>query len=140
VALIIGLTSWPPMSRLVRAQVRDALAQDYVAAARAVGMPPLRLAARHVVPAAVPQMLVAATLAVASVIPLEAGLSFLGIGVPVPAPSWGGILLEGYEQGMRSWWMLLFPGLALVGTVLSINVIGEQLRTRIEPRSRNTGG
>jgi peptide/nickel transport system permease protein len=134
--LVLGLTGWPGMSRIVRAQVREIAALDYVTAARALGAPPARVLIRHVLPGVLPQILVAATLAVATVIPLEAGLSFLGLGVPAPDPSWGSILLEGYEQRMRAWWLLVFPGAAIVITVLAVNVVGERLRETIDPRLR----
>ena len=134
--LVLGLTGWPGMSRLVRAQVRETAALDHVVAARALGVTPARILVRHVMPAVVPQVLVVATLAVASVIPLEAGLSFLGLGVPAPAPSWGNIILEGYDARMQAWWLLVFPGAAIVLTVLSVNVLGEHLRERLDPRLR----
>lgn len=136
--LVLGLTGWPGMSRIVRAQVREIAALDYVLAARALGVPPARVLLRHVLPAVLPHILVAATLAVATVIPLEAGLSFLGLGVPAPEPSWGNILLEGYNQRLRAWWMLVFPGAAIVITVLAVNVVGERLRAAVDPRLRPT--
>jgi peptide/nickel transport system permease protein len=135
-AIVIGLTGWPGMSRLVRAQVREVAALDYVLAARALGVRSIGVLMRHVLPATFPQILVASTLAVASVIPLEAGLSFLGIGIPIPAPSWGNILFEAYEQNLGQWWLVVFPGLAIVTTVLAVNVIGEKLRESFDPRLR----
>jgi peptide/nickel transport system permease protein len=135
-ALVIGLTGWPGMSRLVRAQVREVAALDYVLAARALGLRSFDVLTKHVLPATLPQILVASTLAIASVIPLEAGLSFLGIGIPVPAPSWGNILLEGYEQNLAQWWLIVFPGMAIITTVLAVNVIGERLREAFDPRLR----
>lgn len=134
--LVIGLTGWPGMSRIVRAQVREIAALDYVLAARALGVRPLRILLRHVLPGVLPQMLVAATLAVASVIPLEASLSFLGVGIPMPAPSWGNIIVEGYEQNLAPWWLVVFPGIAIVMTVLAVNIVGEQLRESFDPRVR----
>lgn len=135
-ALVLGLTGWPGMSRIVRGQVREVVALDFVLAARALGVRPAGILIRHVLPAIAPQILVSATLAVATVIPLEAGLSFLGLGVPAPAPSWGNIILEGYEQRFRAWWLIVFPGLAIVTTVLAVNVIGERLREAVDPRVR----
>lgn len=135
-AVVLGLTGWPGMSRLVRAQVRETAALDYVLAARALGVSSPQILVRHVLPGAIPQILVAATLAVASVIPLEAGLSFLGIGIPIPAPSWGNIILEGYEQNLHAWWLVAFPGVAILLTVLSVNVIGERVRESFDPRLR----
>jgi peptide/nickel transport system permease protein len=135
-ALVIGVTGWPGMSRLVRAQVREIMALDYVLAARALGVRPLRIVVREVLPGVAPQVLIAATLAVASVIPLEAGLSFLGVGVRLPTPSWGNIILEGYEVGLQAWWLFVFPGLAIVITVLAMNMLGEHLRESLDPRLR----
>lgn len=134
--LVLGLTGWPAMSRIVRAQVREMTALDHVLAARALGVQPSRILTRHVMPGVWPQVLVAATLAVASVIPLEAGLSFLGLGVPAPSPSWGNIMLEGYEQRLRAWWLVVFPGVAIVTTVLAVNVVGERFREALDPRLR----
>ncbi|HYV97947.1 MAG TPA: ABC transporter permease [Gemmatimonadaceae bacterium] len=135
-AIMLGLTGWPAMAKVVRAQVRETAAMDYVLAARALGVRPLGILTRHVLPAAVPQILVAATLAVATVIPLEAGLSFLGLGVRQPTPSWGNMMLDGADFGAHTWWLLVFPGMAIVITVLSINVIGERLREMVDPRVR----
>ena len=137
--LVLGLTGWPGMSRIVRAQVREVAALDHVLAARALGVPPARVLVRHVLPGVVPHILVAATLAVATVIPLEAGLSFLGLGVPAPEPSWGNILQEGYDQRFRAWWLLVFPGAAILVTVLAANVVGERLREAVDPRLRLPG-
>jgi peptide/nickel transport system permease protein len=133
-ALVLGLTGWAGMSRLVRARVRELVSLDYIVAAHAVGVPSARVLVRHVLPGVAPQMLVAATLAVASVIPLEAGLSFLGLGVRTPTPSWGNILFEGVEQRFRAWWLLVFPCLAILVTTISVNVIAESLRRRLHPR------
>jgi len=135
-ALVLGLTGWPGMSRLVRTQVRELMALDYVHAARVLGASPARVLLRHVLPGVVPQILVAGTLAVATVIPLEAGLSFLGLGVPTPQASWGNMILEGSLERWRAWWLVAFPALAIVITVLSVNVLGERLRDALDPRLR----
>jgi peptide/nickel transport system permease protein len=135
-ALVLGLTGWPGMSRLVRTQVRDLVALDYVHAARVLGVPRARILLRHLLPGVAPQILVAGTLAVASVVPLEAGLSFLGLGVPTPQASWGNMILEGSLERWRAWWLIAFPALAIVTTVLSVNVLGERLRDALDPRLR----
>lgn len=134
-AVVLGLTGWAGMSRLVRARVREVAALDFVMAARAIGVHPARILWRHVLPCIMPQVIVAATVGLASVIPIEAGLSFLGLGVPPPAPSWGNIIFEGYEQRMRSWWLIVFPALAIVATVYAANAIAEQFRptAHLEP-------
>lgn len=131
-ALVLGLTGWAGMSRIVRTQVRDIAAHEFVRAARAVGARPARIILTHVLPGAAPQVLVAATLAVAAVIPIEAGLSFLGVGVAPPVPSWGNIILEGYQQRFQQWWLILFPAVAIAGTVLAVNVVGERLRDSLD--------
>lgn len=134
IALLLGLTSWPGMCRVVRAEVRDLRAQDYVLAARALGVPWWRTLRVHLLPGVVPQVIVTATLAFASVIPLEATLSFLGLGLHPPTPSWGNILLDGADQATAHWWLVLFPALAIVVTVLAVNAIGEYLQDAADPR------
>ena len=132
--LLLGLTGWPAMSRVVRAQMRTLRAREFVLAARAAGIPSYRLLTRHLLPGILPQVIVAATLAFAAVIPLEAGLSFLGLGVRTPTPSWGNIILEGSDNPAGTWWMILFPALAIIVTVAAVNVIGERLREVADPR------
>ncbi|MBI1809692.1 MAG: ABC transporter permease [Gemmatimonadetes bacterium] len=134
IALLLGITSWPGMSRLVRAEVRHLREQDYVLAARALGVPWWRTLRTHLLPGVAPQVSVAAALAFASVIPLEATLSFLGLGLHPPAASWGNILLDGADQAAAHWWLVLFPALAIVVTVVCVNTIGERLQDAIDPR------
>lgn len=134
IALLLGLTSWPGMCRIVRAEVRFLREQDYVLAARALGVPWWRTLRMHLLPGVVPQVIVAATLAFASVIPLEATLSFLGLGLHPPTASWGNILLDGADQATAHWWLVLFPALAIVATVLAVNAIGEYLQDAADPR------
>ena len=118
----------------MRAEVRALRERDFVLAARATGVPEWRILLSHVMPGVAPQILVAATLAFASVIPVEAGLSFLGLGVPSPTPSWGNIIYDGADRPADRWWLVLFPGLAIVGTVLAVNALGERLRRAADPR------
>ena len=132
--LLLGFTSWPGMSRIVRGEVRALRVRDFVLSARASGVPERRILVSHVLPGVVPQVLVAATLALASVIPLEAGLSYLGFGVRLPTPSWGNIIREGSDTAVETWWMVLFPGLAIVATVLAVNTLGERMREALDPR------
>lgn len=136
IILLLGLTGWAGTSRLVRGEVRLLRERDYVLAARATGAPEWRIFLRHVFPGTVPQLLVAGTLALATVIPLEAGLSFLGLGVQPPTASWGNIISDAAERPGDTWWVVLFPGLAIVCTVLAVNTIGERLRERSDPRQR----
>ncbi len=133
-AVLLGCTGWFGTSRVVRARTREVSALEFVTAARALGASPFEIVTRHILPSVVPQALVMATLAVAAVIPLEAGLSFLGLGVEIPTPTWGSILLDAYRNGFREWWMLVFPGGAMLVTVLAINVLGERLRDALDPR------
>jgi peptide/nickel transport system permease protein len=132
--LLIGLTGWFGVSRLVRGQVLATRGQDFVHAARALGGTPTRLLARHILPNVVSPVVVAATLGVGNVIILEAGLSFLGIGVPQPEASWGNIILDGFDYLSSAWWVSLFPGLAIVATVMACNIIGDALRDALDPR------
>lgn len=132
-ALALGLTAWPPMSRVVRAQVRAMRQREWVLAARALGATPTRILMRHVLPGVMPHIAVAATLSFASVIPLEAGLSFLGLGVRPPTASWGNIMRDGADRMLDTWWMLLFPALAIIATVTAFNAVGERWREVFEP-------
>jgi len=134
IILLLGLTGWPATSRIVRAEVRALRERDFVVAARAMGVARHRILSRHLLPAVAPQVLVAATVAFASVIPLEAGLSFLGLGVRPPTPSWGSIILDGADRPAQLWWLVLFPGMAIVGVVFAVNAIGERLREAVDPR------
>lgn len=136
IALLLGFTGWAGTSRLVRGEVRLIKERDYVIASRATGTPEWRVFATHVFPGVVPQLLVAGTIALATVIPLEAGLSFLGLGVQPPTASWGNIINDAAAHPGDAWWVVLFPGLAIVCTVLSVNAIGERLRENFDVRQR----
>ncbi len=127
-AVLIGVTSWPPMSRIVRARVREIAATDYVTAARAVGAPPARILVHHVLPGTAPAVLAAAVMALAAIVPLEAALTFLGVGIAPPTPSWGAVLHDARDRTLDAWWLLAFPSLAIAATVLSVNVLGERLQ------------
>ena len=136
IALLLGFTGWAGTSRLIRGEVRLIKERDYVIASRATGTPEWRVFMMHVLPGVVPQLLVAGTLALATVIPLEAGLSFLGLGVQPPTASWGNIINDAAGHPGDTWWVVLFPGLAIVCTVLSVNTIGERLREKFDIRQR----
>ena len=127
-ALLLGLTAWPVMSRVVRARVRELAATDYVVAARALGTPRVAIALQHILPGVAPAALVAAILTVASVIPLEAGLSYFGAGVAPPTASWGVLLQDAGTRPLDAWWLLLFPSAAIAATVMSVNVLGKRLK------------
>jgi peptide/nickel transport system permease protein len=136
IALLLGFTGWAAMSRLVRSEVRALSQREYVIAARALGVTEWRIVRTHLLPAVAPQVIVAATLALASVIPLEASLSFIGLGVQSPTPSWGNIILEGADRPVDLWWLIACPALAIIITVTAVNVLGERLREAVDPRQR----
>jgi len=131
---VLGLTGWFATSRLVRAEVIAAGRRDFTRAAVALGASPVRVLVRHVLPHALSPVIVAATLAVGQVVVVEAGLSFLGYGVPSPAASWGSIIRDGRDHVTTAWWLSVFPGIALAVTVLSINVLGDRLRSALGAR------
>ena len=126
--LLLGLTGWFQLSRLVRAEVLTARQTDYVASARALGAHDFRIAFRHVLPNVLPPIIVFATIGLGNVIVLEAGLSYLGFGVQPPVPSWGNMIRDGSELMTTGWWISLFPGLAIVATVVAVNALGDGLR------------
>jgi len=132
--LLLGFTGWYGVSRLVRAEVRTARQREYVVAARALGASASRVVLRHLLPNVVGPIIVAATLGVANVIVLEAGLSFLGVGAREPNPSWGTIFFTGSSSPVATWWVAVFPGAAIVLTVLAFNVLGDALRDVLDPR------
>ena len=134
IMIIIGLTGWMGVARLVRAEVLTLREREFVLAARGLGASDLRIIVRHILPNALSPVLVAATLGVAGAILTESALSFLGIGVQPPTPSWGNILTAGKDYIEFAWWLSLFPGLAILVTVLAYNLLGEGLRDALDPR------
>jgi peptide/nickel transport system permease protein len=136
--LAIGLTSWFGTSRLVRAEVLSLRERDFVAAARALGAGPARVILRHVLPNAAAPIIVSATLGIGNVLLLEAGLSFLGIGVAPPTASWGNMIADGAPTLATAPWTTLFPGLAIALVVMALNAIGDALRDALDPRQEAT--
>ncbi len=134
--IAIGVTATPIFVRLTRGQVLSTKSEDYVEAARAVGNPHWRIAVRHILPNVLPQLLVQATLTVATAIIAEASLSFLGLGQQPPAPSWGSMLNSAQRFLANAPWMAIFPGLAIFVTVLSFNLLGDGFRDALDPRSK----
>jgi ABC-type dipeptide/oligopeptide/nickel transport system permease subunit len=132
--LFLGLTGWFGLSRIVRGQVLALKHAEFVTAAQALGASRRRILWRHLLPNLVSPIVVAATLGVAHVIVLEAGLSYLGIGVRQPLASWGNIIYEGVDQPAALWWMSLFPGLFMVLTVMTLNILAEALSDAHERR------
>jgi len=131
---VIGFTGWMDVARLVRAEFLTLKERDYVIAARSIGAGNLRIIFRHILPNALSPVFVAATFGIAGAILIESGLSFLGLGVQPPSPSWGNILTSGKDNIEVAWWLSLFPGLAILVTVLSYNLVGEGLRDALDPR------
>ncbi len=131
---VIGLTSWMGVARLVRAEFLSLREREFVVAARALGASDARLILRHLLPNALAPVMVSATLGVAGAILTESALSFLGLGVQPPTPSWGNMLTAGKDNIEIAWWLSSFPGLAILVTVMSYNLLGEGIREAIDPR------
>ena len=136
IMVVIGLTGWMGITRLVRADFITLREREFVQAARAIGASDFRIIFIHVLPNAMASVLVAATLGVAGAILTESALSFLGIGVQPPTPSWGNILTAGKDNIDIAWWLSLYPGLAILITVLGFNLLGEGIRDSLDPRLR----
>jgi peptide/nickel transport system permease protein len=132
--LLLAGTGWFAVSRLTRAETLVVRERDFVVAARVLGASPWRILTRHVLPNVAAPGMVATTLGIANVILLEAGLSYLGIGVRAPTASWGGIIQDGTERVADLWWLTLFPGLAILVTVFACNALGDALRDALDPR------
>ena len=134
VMVIIGLTGWMGMARLIRAEILSLKTRDYISASKALGANDFFIIVRHLIPNGIGPVLVSFVFGVAGAILTEAGLSFLGLGVQPPNPSWGNILMEGKAVLGIGWWVILFPGLAILITVLAFNLLGEGLRDLLNPR------
>jgi peptide/nickel transport system permease protein len=134
IMIIIGITGWMGVARLVRAEFLSLKQRDFATAEKALGARDLRIIFGHILPNALAPVLVSATLGVAGAILTESALSFLGIGVQPPTPSWGNILTAGKDNIEIAWWLSLYPGLAILITVLGYNLLGEGIRDAIDPR------
>jgi len=134
--LALVLTGWVPYARLTRAELLSLREQPFVQAGYALGASPSRVMLRHVLPNLVPMLIVVGTFSFAQMIIMESALSFLGLGIQPPQPSWGNMLSDARGYLMTAWWAGVFPGLAIVVTVLSMNVVGERLREVLDPRLR----
>ncbi len=139
IMIIIGLTGWMGVARLVRAEFLSLRERDFVQAARALGASDGRVIFRHILPNALSPVLVSATLGIAGAILTESALSFLGIGVQPPTPSWGNMLIAGKQTLGTAWWLSAFPGLAILLTVLGYNLLGEGIRDALDPRLKEEG-
>ncbi len=131
--LVVGLSNWAAYARVVRAETLAVRERPYVEAARSLGLPVPWIVIRHILPNVSASLLVVATFGIAGAILTEAGLSFLGLGVPVTIPSWGGMLAEGRQYVDTRYWLALFPGAALFMTVMAINLVGDTLRDTLDP-------
>jgi peptide/nickel transport system permease protein len=138
VIIVLGIGSWVPYARIVRGQVLSARSQEYVIAARTIGAHDYTVLFRHVLPNVITPVIIIATFGVAAAIIGEATLSYLGLGINAPTPTWGNMLADGRAYVASAWWLATFPGLAIVLTVLSINVIGDWLRDFLDPRLRHS--
>lgn len=134
IMIVIGLTSWMGVARLVRAETLSLRERDFVAASRLTGASSTRIIIQHILPNALAPVLVSATLGVAGAILTESALSFLGLGVQPPTASWGNMLLEGKQVLEIAPWLSIFPGCAILITVLGYNLLGESLRDLLDPR------
>jgi peptide/nickel transport system permease protein len=134
--LILGLLIWPNIARLIRGETMALMRRDFVEYTRAIGVPSWSILLRHIFPNILPTLLVAATLEVANVILTEASLSFLGAGLPAPEASWGVMVEDGRALIATGWWVSLFPGIAILVTVLAFNSLGDWLRDRFDPKTR----
>ncbi len=134
IIFVLGITSWVSYARVVRAEVLTLRTREFIAAASALGSGGRRIVFRHLLPNVLTPVIVIATLEVARMIILESALSFLGLGVQPPTPTWGGMLADGRAYLSTSWWLATFPGLAIMLTVLGINLLGDWLRDILDPR------
>jgi peptide/nickel transport system permease protein len=133
---VIGFTSWMGITRLVRAEFLSLKERDFVLAVKAMGASNARIIFLHILPNAMAPVLVSATLGIAAAVLTESALSFLGIGVQPPTPSWGNMLTQGQNVLGIAWWLSFFPGMAILVTVLGYNLLGEGIRDAIDPRLR----
>ena len=132
--IVLGAAGWVTYARVVRAEVLRLRTQEFTTAAEALGATSLRIATKHLLPNAFPLVIVIAGLEVAKMILAEASLSFLGLGVPPPTPTWGSMVSEGLGYVDQAWWLALLPGIAIAWTVLGVNLLGDWLHARLDPR------
>jgi peptide/nickel transport system permease protein len=136
VVALLGLTSWMSTSRLARGEFLSLKDRDFVAASRATGQKPWILVLRHMLPNALVPLIVEATVTIGGLILAEAALSFFGLGIQPPTPSWGNMIADGWDSLTLGWWVSTFPGIAICWTVAGFNLLGDGLRDRFDPRYR----
>jgi peptide/nickel transport system permease protein len=134
--IVLGITGWVTYGRLIRGETLSVRENEYILSARAIGAGGTRIVGRHILPNVRASMIVAATLMVARMLLAEASLSFLGLGIPPQTPTWGVMISEGREYIATSWWVSAFPGIAILITVMSVNLVGDWLRDALDPRQR----
>ncbi len=134
IMIVIGLTSWMEPARLIRAEFISIKEREFITAARAIGAGDNRIMLRHILPNGISPILVSSTMGVGAAILIESSLSFLGLGVQPPTPSWGSLLTAGKDNIEIAWWLSAFPGLAILLTVLGYNLLGEGIRDALDPR------
>ena len=135
--IVIGLTSWMGVTRLVRAEFLSLRQREFILAAETMGESDFKIIFSHLLPNSLTPVIVSSVLGIASAVLVESGLSFLGLGVQAPTASWGNILTDGKEYIQFAWWLSLFPGLAILLTVLGYNLLGEGLRDILDPKNKN---
>jgi peptide/nickel transport system permease protein len=136
VVIVLGLTGWMSVARIVRGEVLSLREREFVQAARVLGMNDVRIISRHIIPNILAPVIVYTTLGIGNTILVEAALSFLGLGVQPPTPSWGNMISDGRDSLITAWWIATFPGLAIVATVTAFNLLGDGLRDAMDPRLR----
>ncbi|MEO0561626.1 MAG: ABC transporter permease, partial [Chloroflexota bacterium] len=137
VILVLAVAGWVPYGRVVRGQVLSVREREFVEATRALGSSHLRIIFRHILPNILAPITVIGTLTISTMILAEASLSFLGLGVPPPTPTWGGMIADGRDYLASAWWVSVMPGIAIFATVLSINLLGDRLRELTDPTLRH---
>ncbi|MFL6261488.1 MAG: ABC transporter permease [Thermoanaerobaculia bacterium] len=140
IVALMGSTGWMGISRLLRAELLGLKSRDFVTAARALGQHPLAILWRHLLPNAWTPVVIRATLLTGELILLESSLSFLGLGIQPPTPSWGNLISEGHDVLIQAWWIATFPGVAIAVTVIAFNLLADGLRDLLDPRAQSEGG
>ena len=136
VIILLSIFTWPPFARQVRAETLSLKEMDYVSLAKVCGTSPIQICIRHILPGLFNTVLVMASLQVGSLVVTESVLSFLGVGIPAPQPSWGSMVSEGRNYMSTAWWISFFPGIAILLIVFSMNFLGDWLRDKLDPRLR----
>ena len=136
VIILLSIFTWPPFARQVRAETLSLKEMDYVSLAKVCGTSPIQICLRHILPGLFNTVLVMASLQVGSLVVTESVLSFLGVGIPAPQPSWGSMVPEGRNYMSTAWWISFFPGIAILLIVFSMNFLGDWLRDKLDPRLR----